>query len=329
MVGDAWAVNQSRSAASYSSRAYLRHTVGMAPTEPLSARDVATFVAAVETGSIQAAAEALVLTQSAATKRIQGLERRLGVALLERGRYGVRPTDAGRTLYPDAKEALTALERGEQRVLAAGEEAATRLRLAASHTVGGFLLPRWLSAFRAQAPEVHPQVEVVNSPGVLALVRAGDAEVGFVEGNDDLSGLERVRVGVDELVVVVRAGHRWARRSSVRPAELTGEPFYAREPGSGTRAIAEQRLAQSGTILEPSLQMASTESLKRAVLDDGFALLSRHAVASELASGSLVALPVRGVDLHRDLMAVRRAARRHARTADRLWRWLRESEAGA
>jgi DNA-binding transcriptional LysR family regulator len=157
-------------------------------------------------------------------------------------------------------------------------------------------------------------------------VRAGEAEVGFVEGNDDLSGLERLRVGVDELVVVVRAGHRWARRSSVRPAELTSEPFYAREPGSGTRAIAEQRLAEKGTALTPSLQAASTESLKRAVLDGGFALLSRHAIASELTSGSLVALPVRGVDLHRDLMAVRRARHRHARTANRLWRWLTESQ---
>jgi DNA-binding transcriptional LysR family regulator len=75
----------------------------MAPSEPLSARDVATFAAAVETGSIQAAADALALTQSAATKRIQRLERRLGVTLLDRGRYGVRPTDAGRSLYPDAK----------------------------------------------------------------------------------------------------------------------------------------------------------------------------------------------------------------------------------
>jgi DNA-binding transcriptional LysR family regulator len=299
----------------------------MAPSEPLSARDVATFAAAVETGSIQAAADALALTQSAATKRIQRLERRLGVTLLDRGRYGVRPTDAGRSLYPDAKEALTALHRGEQRVRAAGEQAASTLRLAASHTVGGFLLPRWLSGFRAQAPEVHPQVEVVNSPGVLQLVRAGDAEVGFVEGNDDLSGLEWLRVGVDELVVVVRAGHRWARRSSVHPAELRDEPFYAREPGSGTRAVAEERLAAARTVLEPSLQAASTESLKRAVLDDGFALLSRHAIASELASGTLVALAVSDVDLHRDLVAVRRVSHRHARTANRLWRWLAASQA--
>lgn len=64
----------------------------MTPSELLAPRDLQAFVAAVETGSIQTAGEALALTQSAVTKRIQNLERRLRVNLLERGRYGVRPT---------------------------------------------------------------------------------------------------------------------------------------------------------------------------------------------------------------------------------------------
>lgn len=294
----------------------------MSAAEPLSARDLAAFVAAIETGSVQAAADALALTQSAATKRIQRLEHRLGITLLERERYGVRATGAGRALYADAKEALTALERAEQRLSATAAAEASRLRLAASHTVGGFLLPRWLSAFRAQAPEVHPEVEVVNSPGVLALVRAGDADLGFVEGDDDLAGLQQLPVGGDELVVVVAPGHRWAWRSGISPRELTGEPFYTREPGSGTRAIAEARLAAVGTTLTPSLQVASTESLKRAVLDGGFAILSRQAVAGELDAGTLVALEIGGVDLHRMFTAVRRRTRRHPPPAERLWRWL-------
>jgi DNA-binding transcriptional LysR family regulator len=294
----------------------------MAPSEPLAPRDLAAFVAAVETGTVQAAAEALVLTQSAATKRIQNLERRLGVTLLDRGRHGASPTDAGRTLYPDAKEALAALERAEQRVSAAGAAQARVLRLAASHSIGGFLLPGWLARFRATAPLVQPQVEVVNSPAVLALVRAGRADIGFVEGNDDVGGFEHVPVGVDELAVVVASGHRWARRSSVRPDELASEPFYAREAGSGTRAVAEHRLAEVGTRLVPSLEMASTESLKRAVLDSGFAVLSRLAVAGELSAGALVALPVRGVDLRRTLRAVRRPARTRSRAAADMWRWV-------
>jgi DNA-binding transcriptional LysR family regulator len=85
---------------------------GIDPIESyLEPGELAAFVAALETGTISDAAEALGLTQSAATKRLQSLERRLGVDLLERGRSGVRPTDAGRLLYPEAKQALSALAR--------------------------------------------------------------------------------------------------------------------------------------------------------------------------------------------------------------------------
>jgi DNA-binding transcriptional LysR family regulator len=63
--------------------------------EPLPSRELAAFLAAVDAGGIGAAAVSLSLTQSAVTKRIQSLERRLGTALLQRSHNGVRPTEAG------------------------------------------------------------------------------------------------------------------------------------------------------------------------------------------------------------------------------------------
>jgi len=65
---------------------------------PLSAGGLVAFVAAVEASSVHGAADALDLTQSAVTKRLQALERRGGVVLFGRGRFGVRPTPAGRLL---------------------------------------------------------------------------------------------------------------------------------------------------------------------------------------------------------------------------------------
>jgi DNA-binding transcriptional LysR family regulator len=298
-------------------------------SEPLPTNDLAAFVAAVETGSIQAAADALSLSQSATTKRIQHLEARLAVSLLDRGRFGVRATAEGRTLYPDAKEALDVLKRAELRIAALGLEGAHTLRLAASHTVGGFLLPGWLSRFRAVDPALQPQVEIVNSPAVLELVGRASVDIGFVEGDDDLSGLDCLTVGLDELVVVVAPEHRWARRSALRAADLVTERFYSREPGSGTRSVAEHRLAQVDVRLEPSLQMASTESLKRAVLDGGFALLSRHAVMTEMKTGALATVQVRDVDMRRSLFAVKLRGGRSARSADRMWSWLAGQPVGA
>src|SRR3979411_3226680 len=127
---------------------------------------MAALAAAVETGRVEGAADALQLTQSAVTKRIQSLERRLGGRLLERGRFGVRPTALGQTVYPPAKRALEALAdvaRTAERARAAG---AMDLRLSASLTIGEFLLPTWLAEFRAQHPEISVQLEIINSRNV-------------------------------------------------------------------------------------------------------------------------------------------------------------------
>jgi DNA-binding transcriptional LysR family regulator len=303
-----------------------RPTVSGADAEPLSARDLVAFAAAVEAGSVHGAGDTLGLTQSAVSKRIQSLERRTGVALLERGRIGVRPTKAGRLLYPEAKQALAALDRAAAIVAEASEDARHDLRLAASHTIGEFLLPGWLAAFRTAAPDarLHIQVDVVNSPGVLSELRAGDAEIGFVEGVDSLASFEALTLMRDELVVVVAANHRWAGRRTVAPQELAREPYLARERDSGTRAVAAEALARAGVALEPALETPSIQALKRAVLDGGFTLVSAAAVQPDVEAGALCALRARGVDLGRDLRAVRRRTASPIGAARRLWAWLRE-----
>jgi DNA-binding transcriptional LysR family regulator len=289
-----------------------------ASPDPLSGRDLAAFVAAVDAHTLYAAADSLALTQSAVTKRIAALERRVGRPLLERGRAGVRPTAAGRALYPEARAALAALERARLAVVHA--DAASTLAVAASHTISGYLLPGWLAGFRADRGMLRIAVEVVNSPGVLAAVRGGRAQLGFVEGIDALEGFETQMLMTDVLVCVVRPSHRFARRTSIRPPELLDEPWIAREAGSGTRAVAERALHERGIVLVPALEAASTEGLKRAVLDGGFALLSHLAVEQEVASGTLAAVPVPELDLRRELRAVRIA--RHPGPAEFLWDWL-------
>jgi DNA-binding transcriptional LysR family regulator len=285
--------------------------------------ELAAFVAAIESGTVGAAAEALELTQSAASKRLQGLERRLGTTLLERGRFGIRATDAGRLLYPEAKQALASLTTAANVVNAHAAHAPT-LRLAASHTIGGFLLPGWLAGFRGGEP-IPPRahVEIVNSHGVLSAVRDGHVDVGFIESLDAVDGLEELTIQHDEIVAVVAPGHRWSRRATVPVAALAAEPYLTREVGSGTRAVAAAALQRAGApALEPALETASNQSLKRAVLDGGFTLISRLAVQDEVRAGTLCALRVTGVDLERPLRAVRRRRPAPRAEAKRFWSFL-------
>jgi len=301
-----------------------------ADADPLSGRELVAFVRAIEAGSVGGAAEALGLTQSAVSKRIQSLERRTGVTLVDRGRLGVRPTEAGRMLYPEARQALAALDQAAAALGALSDARAHLLRLAASHTIGEFLLPGWLAGFRTAIadPTLHLQLDIVNSRGVLSQVRDGAVEVGFVEGVDRLDDLEGLTLAHDELVVVVGPDHRWARRSAIRPRELAREGlagrYYTRERDSGTRAVAAAALAHHGIELAPALETSSIQGLKRAVLAGGFTVLSSFAVAAETRAGTLRTVEVGGVGLERELLATRRRATGFPGAARLLWSWLRE-----
>lgn len=267
--------------------------------EPLAGRDLMAFVAAVEQGSIQGAADVLALTQSAVTKRMKALEVRLGRRLLIRGGRGVTPTAAGQALYPKALAAIKALREAE-RALKGWETPV--LRIAASHTVGEYLLPGWVNAFQRS---VQFQANIVNSPTVLKKLERSEINLGFVEGEDSLARFDVAAVAQDRLVVVVGAGHRWSRRQSVEPEELLTEPYIAREQGSGTREVAESRLRRVGVELVPRLELASLSALKRTVMGGGFALISSLCLDPDLDARNLVSLRVEEVDLRRSIYAVR------------------------
>ena len=292
---------------------------------PLSSGDLAAFVAAIEAASVHGAADALGLTQSAVTKRLQALERRAGVQLFERGRFGVRPTAAGRLLYPEAKQALAALQHAQD-VLAAHRDIADRaLRLAASHTIGEYLLPGWLASFRLLQPEMRAQVQIARSPSVLQAVREGEARIGFVEGIDNLDDYNTLTVHRDTLAIVVAADHRWAKRRMIAAADLAREPYFTREAGSGIRAVVDDALSSVGISLAPAFEAASLQSVKRALASGGFSLLSPLAVEAEERGGTLRAITLRDVDLSRELHAVHGRHARLSGLARQFWHWLAEN----
>lgn len=291
-------------------------------SSPLAAGELAAFVATVEAASVQGAADALQLTQSAVTKRIQNLERRVGGQLLERGRFGARPTAFGRAVYPPARRAMDALDEVSETVRLSRAHGAVDLRLSASLTIGECLLPGWLAEFRTQRPDVRPQLEIINSHTVLEAVRQGRSQVGFVEGLDPLEGCEAITVARDRLLLVVGAEHRWARRSSVPVRELLSEPYLTREATSGTRAVAAAAMAEVGLELTPAMQVSSLQSLKRTLSGGGFTLISELTIETEQRAGTLVGIPVRGVNLERELRAVRRRRPALTSAARAFWRWL-------
>ncbi|GJG89575.1 LysR family transcriptional regulator [Gemmatimonadetes bacterium T265] len=270
------------------------------------------FAAVAERGGFSRAATVLRLSQPAVSKAVLGLEREIGLPLLERGARAARLTDAGEALYQRARE-LFAVERTAEDELRArrGLDAGV-LRLGASTTVATYYLAPLLGAFRAAHPGVTLRVASANTRAIARLLLQRRLDVALVEGPVTDPGVRAATWREDELVVLAPPEHALGRtRRSVAPAALGEHPFIARERGSGTRVVAEAALAAHGVRPRVALTLGSTEAVKEAVAAGlGLAIVSRTAAADQLALARVRAVRVAGLVIRRPLTQLRLEGRR-------------------
>lgn len=276
------------------------------------------LVAVAEGGSISATARRLGLSQQTVSARIRTAERTLGVEVLLRTPRGVSVTPSGELVLAWAGEVLAAADRLTTGVRALRGEEAHTLRIAASQTVAGHLLPAWLVRLRTAQEEAgrvptEVQLRTENSVGVAELVRSGATDLGFIESPRVPADLASTTVAVDRLVLVVAPTHPWAERAGVPLDEVADEPLVTREVGSGTRVAFEDAVRQrlGRDVANPAVEL-STAAAVRSAIGGGIApgVLSELAVADDIALGRLVGVPFECEPLRRPLTALWRGARR-------------------
>ncbi len=252
------------------------------------------FVAVAEREHVTRAAADLNLTQSATSAAVSALEARYATKLFDRVGRRIALTDAGRTFLAEAKAVLARAASAEL-VLAdlAGLKVGS-LRLAASQTVGNYWLPGIIHAFRSAYPGLAVEMTMGNTETVAAMVRKGEANIGFVEGEVDSHALGVAPVADDDMALVIAPSHPWASAKNGSSLDLRSSPWVMREHGSGTRSILEAMLAAQGHGLGDvsiSLVLPTNESVRVAVESGaGATVMSRLAVSNALKAGRLVAV---------------------------------------
>lgn len=255
------------------------------------------FAAVAETGSVRAAAQRLVVTESAVSAAIAALTREIGVPLAERHGRGLTLTPAGRT-YAGYARTLLGLH-AEALAAARGDGDAEHglVRMAAVTTAGDHVLPGMLASFRERHPGVSVRLDVGSSEHVWALLEAHECDLVIAGRPPPVTGLVVRAVRPNTLVVV--GSPKAARGFAVRRAT-----WLLREPGSGTRATCEALLAALDAD-PPTLTLGSNGAVVAgAAAGLGVTLVSRDAVRGELASGALVTLVVPHTPMRRPWHAV-------------------------
>ena len=272
------------------------------------------LLAVAHTGSLNAAAKQIGVSQQAVSARISAIETQIGVPLVRRTPQGSTLTPAGVTVAAWADRLIGIASEFDTGLATLRHGRHSRLRVSASLTIAEQLLPRWLVAFHSaartagrEAPEVT--LSATNSDRVLADIRDGKADLGFIEGPSVPRGIRSRVVGHDSLVVVARPDHPWVRRGRALTAEtLNDTPLVSREEGSGTRdalSTALRKVLGSRVQAPPVMALSTTSAVRAAVIADaGPAVLSALALSDDLATGRLRAVPVADLDLSRTLRAV-------------------------
>lgn len=271
------------------------------------------FCRVVEWRSFSKAAEAVHLSQPTVSSHIKDLEAHFGCPLIDRLSKEALPTDAGRLLYGYARRLLALREEIETAMAQYQGKTRGRLVIGGSTIPGAYLLPRVVGQFKKLYPQVMLSLTIADTDRIIAGVLEGALEFGVVGAESREKNILQEVLISDEMRLIVPAWHPWALKKKIALALLLTEAYIARERGSGTLRSLEESLRRRGHDvgeLNIVAEMGSTEAIRQGIKEGiGVSILSTLAIAEDLASGSLKAVAVEGLDLTRRFYITRRRQR--------------------
>ena len=256
-------------------------------------RHIACFLEVARLKSVVRAADALNMSQPAATKTIQELEEILGAQLFDRSRRSLFLTPAGEQFQRYAASSVSALKQGIDSVRMTDREAI--VRVGALPTVSARILP---PAVLRLAEGGKARARIVTGPNdhLLSLLRAGDVDlvIGRMAEPGEIAGLSFEHLYSEQVVFAVRAGHPLHKLKrfalpAIQPYQILMPP-----PGAVIRPAVERLLTAHGvTDLRDDIETVSNAFGRRyTLITDAVWIISEGVVADDVAEGALATLPV-------------------------------------
>jgi len=232
---------------------------------PFDLADLSLFRHVIEAGSITHGAARAHLALAAASTRIRNMEEALGVVLLRRGRQGVTPTQAGRTLLQHARAILRQAERLHEDLGAYGGGLAGQIRVLSNTNALTEFLPEALSSFLAAHPNVSVDLEERLSDEIVGLIAEGVADLGIVAGTVDAGALETYPFRRDRFVLVVSRSNPLGQRDKIGFEEVLDHDFVGLDRASALQRFLAGKAVRIGRPLRLRVQLRSFDAVCRLV----------------------------------------------------------------
>ncbi|MBO6279337.1 MAG: LysR family transcriptional regulator, partial [Pseudomonas sp.] len=260
--------------------------------------------------SYSRAAEEMSLTQPAVSLQIRQLEELIGQPLFDYVGKKLYMTEAAEALQRASRDIFGRLENLDMQLSDMLGSLQGQLKLAVESSAKYFI-PHLFAAFKRQHPEVNLQLTVVNrAQAVRRLSDNRDDRVIMSMVPQDM-GLEFLPFLNNPIIAVAPADHPLCAQGPLYLRDLEPFTLLMREQGSGTRLACEEYFKEKRVYFSQTLEVASTDAQREcAVAGLGVALLTRHAVSLELATGLLRELPIEELPLYRSWCVVQAKAKR-------------------
>lgn len=263
------------------------------------------FRVVADTLNYRRAADELHLTQPAVTSQIRSLEDSLGIALFDRIGRETSLTPAGATLLQYVRK-IEAITNDAIAALAPfGGLEGVELSIGASHTIAVYLLPVLLPQLMHDWPRLRVHIVGGSTNEVLQALTTHQIAIALIEAPAHRPDLKIEVFGGDELALIVRADHRWTKKSVIKAAELVQERILLREVGSGMRQFVEEYLERNGVLrqqLKTFIDINSTEGIISAVEAGlGIGFVPYLALGKVLKQGSIKAIRLDNGPIRREL----------------------------
>jgi len=239
-------------------------------------------------GSFLAAAEHLDVSQSSLSHAIAALERDLGARLLDRGRNGAKPTDAGQRVLPYARQILASLDAIRAETDTSAGLISGRVRVGSIPSAAVTFLPRVI----AHLAHAHPNVEVVlleepsqSTQTIEEWLRTQMIDVALIQL--PATGTKTATLMSDELCAILTASSPLAHRRQLSIRDLAAEPFIMSRYTSEPLLLAAY--AHHGLTPRIRFEVQDRETLISMVREGlGFSIVPRLAFSAALPGVTLV-----------------------------------------
>jgi molybdate transport repressor ModE-like protein len=267
------------------------------PEDRLKLRHFRLIVAIEDMGSMRKAADALGITQPAASNALHELEYILGVPLFERSRAGTEATPFGKLLIERGRFLLSNVRATADEIAQAknGDVGAVHVGILPASALT--ILPLAIKRCAAIRPNIVIHViEGATRQLLPTLVRGElDMVIGRIPASQIPEHLDQEPLLAEPNEVVCRAGHRLASRDRLTVKDLAGEKWILPEEGAHLRADLHAAFVQAGLRSPDPVVVTSSTVLRLTLIEttDFLGMLTRRTALMNQERGTLNILNVK------------------------------------